>query len=160
MAKAAKKEKVEQNLTDIAEQTVDELFSKLGISEKPVVHASEDEVNIEVETQEGGVIIGYHGEVLESLQLILSMMISKKAGKYVRAVLEVGDYRKKRMEWLERLAASAKERALAEQGEVVLADLRPWERRVIHLFLESDTQVESVSQGEGRERALVIRPRS
>lgn len=104
-------------------------------------------------------VIGYHGETLESLQLIIALILAKERGEFKRVSLEIGDYKKNRSEWLERLALDAKERALAENREVYLSDLKSWERRVIHLLLQDDKEVISESSGEGRDRVLVIKPK-
>jgi len=104
-------------------------------------------------------VIGYHGETLEAIQLILSLIISKKVESFVRVSLEVGDYRKNRTDWLETLALQAKERVLQEQKEVPLPNLKSWERRIVHTFLQNDKEVTSESVGEGKERTLVIKLR-
>jgi spoIIIJ-associated protein len=105
-------------------------------------------------------IIGYHGEILESLQLILSLMIAKKLGKFIRVSIEVDGYKKNRIAYLEKLAQQTKEKTLAEGREQVLTSLKSWERRVIHLFLQNDEEVTSESSGEGRERVLVVKPKN
>lgn len=145
--------------TQIVEQNLTELFPMLGIQASWEIQESDGEIEVSLQTDDTGVIIGYHGESLEALQLILSLSLSKKIGEYKRVILEVGDYRKKRTEYLERLAAQAKDRALSDHSEVVLSELKPWERRIIHVLLSEDKEVESESQGEGKNRTLIIRPR-
>lgn len=145
--------------TQVVEQNLTELFPMLGIDATWEIKESDEEIEVSLQTEDTGVIIGYHGESLEALQLLLSLSLSKKIGEYKRVLLEVGDYRKKRTEYLERLAAQAKERALVDHSEVVLSDLKPWERRIIHVILSEDKEVESESQGEGKNRTLIIRPR-
>ena len=113
-----------------------------------------------METKDTGMVIGYHGEVLESLQLILSLAVAKKLGRFVRVSIEVDSYKKNRTEYLHNLAEQIKEKALAENKEQVLSSLKSWERRIVHLYLqEVMTQVTSESSGEGKERVLIIKPR-
>ena len=112
-----------------------------------------------METKDTGMIIGYHGEVLESLQLILSLAVAKKLGRFVRVSIEVDGYKKNRTEYLHNLALQVKDKALAENHEQVLSALKSWERRIIHLFLQNDEQVTSESSGEGKERVLIVKPR-
>ena len=116
-------------------------------------------ISITLETEDTGIIIGYHGETLEALQLILALLLAKQTGEFKRVSIEVGDYKKNRTEWLERLAIDAKERALSEGKEVYLSDLKSWERRVVHLLLQDDKEVVSESSGEGKDRVLVIKPK-
>lgn len=145
---------------EIVQETIDELLKLLDVKAQVSVNDLGEEVEVNLETEDTGIIIGYHGESLEALQLILSLAVSKKIGSYTRVLLEVGDYRRKRTEYLHKLAMQAKERALQDHGEVVLSDLKPWERREVHVLLSEDSEVESESQGEGKNRILVIKPRA
>lgn len=142
-----------------AEQVAKELFEMLGVEAVVKVENTEEYVDILLETEESGILIGYHGETLDSLQIILSLAISKKIGRFVRAMIDVGDYRKNRTEYLERLAEQVKERALRENREQVITSLKAWERRIIHMLLKEDAEVSSESEGTGRDRVLVVKPR-
>lgn len=146
--------------TKKVEDIITKLFKLLHIEGNFEVSLKEDVADVVLETQDSGVVIGYHGEILESLQLIASLCVSKKIGRFIRVSIEVGDYKKKRTEWLENLAVQAKERVLQDGEQVTLSDLKAWERRIIHVLLQEDKEVSSESMGEGRERVLVIRPRS
>jgi len=141
------------------EKTIKKFFDSLGIDTSFSVLEDEETIGVTLETEDTGIIIGYHGETLEALQLVLSLLIAKERGEFKRVSLEVGDYKKNRSEWLERLAVDAKERALSENKEVYLSELKSWERRVIHLLLQDDKEVVSESTGEGKDRVLVIKPK-
>lgn len=142
-------------------QTIEGLFGQLGIDGTfTLAKGSEEAVEVALETKDTGVVIGYHGATLEALQLVLSLLVSKKLNRFIRVSLEVGDYKKQRTDYLENLALSAKEKVLIERKEIFLPSLRSWERRIVHLFLQDDEEVFSESVGEGKERTLVIRPRS
>jgi spoIIIJ-associated protein len=141
------------------EQLIEKVFSLLEIEGTFTLEEQEDILEVMMETKDTGIVIGYHGEVLESLQLILSLAIAKKLGRFVRVSIEVDGYKKNRTESLHNLALQVKEKALAENKEQVLSALKSWERRIIHLYLQSDEQVTSESEGEGKDRVLVIKPR-
>lgn len=143
----------------IAQKTAKELFKKLGIEGDFSCEESEDGVQLVLETKDTGVVIGYHGEVLESLQLVLSIMVSKQLDSFVRIAIEVGDYKKNRSDYLEQIARSAKERALLQRQDIMLPNLKSWERRIVHLLFENDPEVTTESVGEGRERMLVVKPK-
>lgn len=144
---------------EIAQRTVEELMEYLTIEGECSLSGLDEGFEAVLETQDSGLVIGYHGEVLEAFQLILTLCISRKLGRFVRVSLEVGDYKKNRTGWIENLALSAKEQAIVEKREVPLPHLKAWERRIVHLLLQNDDAVYSESVGEGRERTLVIRPR-
>lgn len=145
---------------ELARQAVHDLFQKLEIDGTFEIAEHDNTIEVALETQDTGIVIGYHGEILEALQLILSLLIAKKIGRFVRTLVEVGDYRKNRSEYLEKLAYQAKERALADGAEQTLHSLKAWERRVIHMLLQDDKEVASESVGEGKDRVLVVKPRS
>ena len=147
-----------QNQTVI--DTAKELFALLGINDSFEVLEKDDGFEVVIETEESGIIIGHHGENLEGLQLVLSLCVSKKLGEFKRVSVEVGDYKKNREEWLRNLATQTKERAIAENKEVYLSNLKSWERRIVHLFLQEDDEVVSESVGEGKDRVMVVKPKT
>lgn len=143
----------------VIKETAEKLLKLLGVEAKLEIEEAEDIINITLETEDSGMIIGYHGDTLDSLQLILALCLAKETGEFKRVSVEVGDYKKNRSEWLNNLAIQTKERVLAENKEIQLYDLKPWERRVIHLILQDDQEVISESSGEGKDRILVVKPR-
>jgi spoIIIJ-associated protein len=141
------------------EALIEKLFVLLEIEGTFTLEEHEDILDVLMETKDSGMVIGYHGEVLESLQLVLSLAVAKKLGRFVRVSIEVDGYKKNRTEYLHNLAIQVKEKALSENKEQVLSNLKSWERRIVHLYLQSDEQVTSESEGEGKDRVLVVRPR-
>ncbi len=155
MAKATKTVSEQTQVEDI----VQDLLERLEVEAEFETELKDDVAEIKLDTEDGGMIIGYHGEVLESLQLILALMVSKRIGRFIRISLEVGDYKKNRASYLEHMAQQTKEQALAENREIILPNLKSWERRIIHVILQNDEAVVSESSGEGKDRVLVIKPR-
>ena len=141
------------------DKIIKDFFVSLGVEAEMKITEDEEAISVNMETEDTGMVIGYHGETLEALQLVLSLILAKQNGEFKRVSIEVGDYKKNRTEWLERLALDAKERALAQEKEVYLSELKSWERRVVHLFLQDDKEVTSESSGEGKDRVLVIKPK-
>ncbi len=142
----------------VVKETAEKLLSLLGVSGNVAVSPAEDMLQVVVETEDGGMLIGYHGETLESFQTILSLVASKELGEFVRVSVEVGDYKKNRVEYLKNLAMQAKEQALSQNTGISLS-LKPWERREVHVLLQDDGEVTTESMGEGRDRVLVVKPR-
>lgn len=143
----------------IIDNTVTELLELLGIDGTFETSDNEEGVDIVLDTKDSGLVIGYHGDTLESLQLIISLCIAKKLDKFIRVSIEVGDYKKNRTEWLKNLALTTKERVISENKEIALPELKSWERRIVHLLLQDDKDVVSQSQGIGRDRVLVVSPK-
>lgn len=115
-------------------------------------------VNIDA-GDETGLLIGKKGETLTSIQNILGILLKQQIGEWKRVTVNVGDYREKEEDYLKNLAANALSRA-KETGEPQnLYNLKAWQRRIVHMYLSEDKDVETESQGEGEERYLVIKPK-
>ena len=143
----------------LVKKVIKDVLKLLEIDGDFSLATSTDIIEVSLDTKDSGMVIGYHGEVLESLQLILSLCVSKKIGRFVRISVEVGDYKKNRTDWLENLAMQTKEKVLTEKKEVPLPSLRSWERRIVHMYLQDDEEVVSESVGIGKDRTLVVKPR-
>lgn len=115
---------------------------------------------VQIDTEETGLLIGFHGRTLESFQILLSIIVSKKLEAWVKVYVNVGDYRQKREETLMLMAQRTAERAVSSGRPVELPNLSPSERRVIHMTLGGDERVETESVGEGMSRMLVVKPRA
>lgn len=142
---------------------VKELLVLLGI-EPQKINASVDEsgsvnLDLKLDEKEAGILIGYHGETIASLQLLLGMMLYKQTGQWQKLVVNVGDYRQKRTDYLTALAEDTAVK-VAESGEpLALYNLNPFERRIVHLALAERDDVVTESQGEGKNRFLVVSPK-
>lgn len=115
--------------------------------------------HIKIETEEAGLLIGYHGETLYSLQLIIGLIAFRKLGDWTRLVLEVGDYRKRREDQLIQMAQNLAQRVKQTGQSAVMPYLTSSERRTIHLALQEDKDVTSESEGDGDNRRLIIKPK-
>lgn len=141
-------------------EIAEDLLQRLGIIGTVSMDTDESGAfRVNIETEETGLLIGFHGRTLESFQMILGMIVAKALGTWERVYVNVGDYREKREEALMYMAQRASERAITTGRPVELSHLSASERRVIHLTLSGDERVSTESIGEGRERKLVISPK-
>jgi spoIIIJ-associated protein len=144
-------------LTEI-KQITEDFIKKLEIEGTVLIDTDETGAyRIHIETTETGLLIGYHGQTLESFQILLTLIISKQLGDWTRVYVNVGDYREKREEALMHMAQRAAERALAIRRPVELSNLSASERRIIHLTLSGDERVVTESIGEGLDRRLLVK---
>lgn len=149
------KDKQQKIVKDLVSQTL----KLLNIDGNFEITEGKEGYDVTLNTEDAALVIGYHGDTLESLQVILSLILSKKLGEFKRISLEVGEYKKNRSEWLTSLARETRERVISENKEIYLPDLKAWERRVVHMLLQDDKEVVSESVGEGKDRVLVIKPK-
>lgn len=144
----------------IINDLTEELFKNLKIEAEIKVEEKEGIFQVQLETIDSGILIGYHGETLASLQIILSLMVYKKTGQWLRLVVNIGDWRQRREEALRQMAFSAAEKVIASGEPVILPSFSSFERRIIHLALADHPQVETLSEGEEGERKLIIKIKS
>ncbi len=143
------------------QQITEDLLTRLGVSGAVSVDIDETEAyRVHVETEETGLLIGFHGRTLESLQIILGLLVSKALGTWVKVYVNVGDYREKREEALMLMAQQAADRSIAQGRAIELSHLSASERRVVHLTLSGDDRVETESVGEGSSRTLLVKPKA
>lgn len=117
-------------------------------------------ITITLPESDSGALIGYHGEKIDALQLIVNLMWNQNAVVYTPVQVDVNGYRDRRKKSLEDLADKAAQKAIESGREILLPHLPAYERRVIHVYLEKRTDVTTYSEGEGEDRRLVVRPTS
>jgi len=137
---------------------VEELLSLMGSKAKVSVKEEEDVVNVDIETaEEAGLLIGRHGDTLNAVQTIIGMIYRQENGEWKRISVNVGDWREKQEEYLNEMAKVTAERAKQTGEPQNLYNLSPSQRRIIHIALSEDDEIETESLGEGEERYLVVK---
>lgn len=149
----------EKNKVKVVEELVQQLLDLLGIKTSCKVEEKNETLNINFYSESPGILIGYHGETLSALQLILMMMTYKKLGEWVRLLVNVGDYRQRRQETLERMALSIAQKVKFSHLAQALPPMSSFERRIVHLALTGDPEVETTSEGEAPQRRVVVKPK-
>lgn len=151
-----KKKTIESEIKKI----VLDLLDKLKVEAKvEVVKEEDDHYEVNIETEETGLLIGHHGETVNSLQLLLGVILFKKTGEWARVIVDVGGYRKMREESIKEMVNRIVTEVETTGQPVQLPSLTPFERRSVHVMLADHKTVVSESSGEGRERRLTIRPK-
>src|SRR3989344_6501117 len=141
----------------IIKEETETLLSKAGIDADVEVKETDDGFNVHVNASENALLIGKHGNTLSSLELVLSLILAKKLGEFHRIILEVGGYREAREDYLIGLAERLREEVLTTGSEKQVRGLKPWERRIIHMHLGENEDEATESEGEERDRVLVIK---
>ncbi|MBI4035660.1 KH domain-containing protein [Candidatus Daviesbacteria bacterium] len=146
---------MEQQLSDI----LDNLLGMLLLEGSYDIEEKDDNFLVSIETKDAGRLIGARGESLDSLQLLVNQMVSKKVGEdgYKRVVIDVMDWRKQKEEELVKSAQSWAKQVLESKQPLDLEPQSPWQRRIVHMTISGLDGVESESVGEGRDRHIVIK---
>ncbi len=130
-------------------------FSNVNIE---MTETSDKEVTISVTGDDMGLIIGHHGEILESLQYLTNLAANKGIDGYRRYVVDVENYRAKREETLRKLAQKTAARAKRQGRNIVLEPMSAYERRAIHSEVQNIEGVTTFSVGSGDQRKVVVSP--
>lgn len=153
-----KKEEIEE-----IKKIVERLLKDLGVEASVEVSVTENEseqlIKVQIETPEAATLIGFHGETLQSTKTILSFLINKLLGRWVKVEVNVGDYNQKREDQLRKLALNLAIKAKFSKEVQIIPNLNSSERRLVHLILTDHPDVYTESEGEGRNRCLMIKPK-
>ncbi len=104
-----------------------------------------------------GIIIGKRGETLDSLQYIVNLVTNRNSDTYIRVILDCNQYRSKRERSLQKLARRLADKAIQTGRDIKLEPMNPYERRIIHTYLQNDENVNTFSQGNEPNRRVIIK---
>ena len=146
---------------DVALEFIRNLVVGMGIDAEVTLHESDDENKlIRVEGDNAGVLIGHHGDTLDSLQYLANLAANKKVAgekrEFCRITLDIGNYRRKREETLRALARNKAEKVLRYKKSVMLEPMNPYERRIIHSEVQNIPGVSTNSIGSENNRKVVL----
>jgi len=143
---------------DQAVSFVAEILSGIGIHGKLDSYREGDTIFISITGQDCGAAIGRHGETLDAISYLTSLVANKFSEEHVRVSLDIGGYKKRREAMLISMAQKAASRAARSGRPVMLEAMNPAERRIVHSALQSFTGVTTHSEGEEPDRKVVVTP--
>ena len=101
-------------------------------------------------------LIGYRGENINALQVIISSIANKKSSSKVNVFVDVAGYKEKRIKTLEELAEKISKTVIRTGKAITLEPMTAYERKIIHTKLQQNNKVKTFSKGEEPHRRLVI----
>jgi spoIIIJ-associated protein len=146
--------------TKIIKDSVEELLKLMSLETEIEVVLDEDNYNVQIDLPETGVLIGYHGQTLAAIQMILGQIVCKKIGEWVKINVNISDYWENRQEQLKNIADMGVEEVEQEKKSYTLPYLNSKERRFVHMYLKEKKDIKTESVGEREQRRLVIFPSS
>lgn len=151
-------EKAEKILLEKIEELLELLDQK-----DAKVEIKEDKENqiflVKIESSSPGPLIGRQGRNLSSLQYLLNLIFWRKTEGKGRVIIDINNYRDEQKERLIKMAQDAALKVKAIKQSVSLPPMSSFERRIIHLSLADDQEIETVSQDEGPQRHIVVQPK-
>ena len=134
------------------------LLEKMEIEAEPVIEIDEEGKNIyvNIDGEDTKDLIGKRGQTLDAVQYLASIVANKGKEDYYRVKLDTKNYRERRQKTLENLARNVASKVKKTRRKVVLEPMNPYERRIIHSYLQNDRFIETKSQGEEPNRKVVV----
>ena len=152
---------VDIDVEAVSKKFLSDVFQAMNLTVNSEVKYDKEANTLEVELSgdEMGVLIGKRGQTLDSLQYLISLVVNKGTGEYIRVKVDTENYRERRKETLENLAKNISYKVKRTRRSVSLEPMNPYERRIIHSALQNDKYVTTHSEGEEPFRRVVVVPK-
>lgn len=155
--------KEENSVIDLKEykKLIEEFLNKFIslLAQEDLKYEVKEDGNILIVTIDGndtGYLIGYRGEVLNSLQTILTNIVSKSSRERIRVIVDIAGYREKREKDLQNLASKIANTVIKTKRDITLEPMPAYERKIIHTKLQENDKVRTYSVGEEPYRKIVV----
>lgn len=151
------------NLALEGRKYLESILNSMGIEQFNIevrTIGQESEIHYVIDSSENPLLIGTKGHTLEALQTLIKNLIGSYTKDYIVVTLDIGFYRANRIHQLEILATKTAKSVAKTKIAVKLDPMNSFERRVIHEKLSDWRDVYTESEGEGEERAIVIKPKN
>ena len=148
-------------IADTAIEAIQDILKYFNVGEVTIeeYEGDEGELILDITGDDLAVLIGRHGRTLDSLQFLISSITSRIVGHRYPIVVDVEGYKARQRQKIEDIALNAADKAVDQDRSFKLRPMTPYERRIVHIALRGDDRVETVSEGEGRARRVVVSPR-
>lgn len=141
-------------------EIMNRVMEAMQLDAQPVLQSeTPEEIQINIEGPDVAILIGRQGHTLDALQYLVGIVINRQKDRRVRVILDAEGYRMRHQQMLEARARELADSVKATGQEAVLDPLPARDRRIIHLYLAENPDVETYSEGDGDDRRIVISPR-
>ncbi|EHJ56277.1 RNA-binding cell elongation regulator Jag/EloR [Streptococcus urinalis] len=159
VAKEFKEDDTSKDIAEAAKEVSDyvsKVIYEMDIDASIETSHNRRQINLQIETQEAGRVIGYHGKVLKSLQLLAQNYLHDRYSKNFSVVLNVHDYVEHRTETLIDFTQKIAQRVIDSGESYTLDPMSNSERKIVHKTVSSIEGVESYSEGNDPNRFVVV----
>ena len=129
---------------------IKELLERMNIEAKIyLIEENDQKIVIEIESPDTALIIGKKGQTLESIQTIANVTMNKDANTWTKIIIDIENYRNRKERNLKNLANKVASQVKHTKRPVIMEPMNPFERRIVHIALQDDNDIETESLGEG-----------
>ena len=160
LKKSVKIEVVNINeLIDYVKESLNEIINLMNLEANLEIRRRENNLTITIFSNNNSILIGKNGKNLSSLQTIIRQIVNANVKSDLQIILDVENYKEKRITHLERMAKQIAKEVKYTKVEVKLDPMNSYERRAIHNILSKNKYVYTESIGVEPNRCLVIKPK-
>ncbi len=160
LKKSVKIEVINYNdLIDFIKETITEITKMMGMTVNLEVRRRDDNITIKIFSDHNAVLIGKNGRAIEALQTIVRQIVHNETNEFIGIILDVENYKEKRVKNLEYLAKKVAKEVKETKVETKLDSMNSYERRIIHSILSDNKYVYTESIGEEPNRCVVVKPK-
>ena len=152
-------EEIDENGLRFAQETLEKLLQLIPVETTVNAQKTDGKIALNIQGDKSGLLIGRRGKTLDAIQYIVNKIVNKALDKKLYIVVDSEDYRSRREESLVQLALKMGDKAKKIKKPVTTNLLNPHDRRIIHLTLKEDEDLETKSRGEGLLKKVVIIPK-
>jgi spoIIIJ-associated protein len=150
---------IEGDVVAAARESLKTILELIPIEASVTARQEDDRIILSIEGDQSGILIGRKGRTLDALQFIVSKIVNKSLDQKVRLVIDSENYRERRREALVEMALKIGEKAKRIKKPITTGPLNPHDRRIIHLALRDDEELDTKSRGDGVLKKVLIIPR-
>ncbi len=150
----------DKNVLAIAKKALEDILALIPM-ENTTVRAewTDDTIILDIEGDKSGLLIGRNGKTLDSLQYVVNKIVNKILKKRTKVVIDLENYRQRRQDFLIQMALKLSDKAKKIRKPVTTNLLNPHDRRIIHIALREDEELDTKSLGEGIFKKILIIPK-
>ncbi len=145
-----------QHITTEAKKALDVILKNLQIEYTLEVKRRDEHILLNIHCENENFLIGRRGTTLDAVQYLVNRIANKNIEDKIQVVLDTSDYRVNRKQRLEKLALRLSRRVKMTGKSVTVAPMNPHDRRIIHLTLQDDPTIRTLSRGTGFMRRIII----
>lgn len=138
-------------------EAISEITKKMNVESNLEVRRRENAISITIFSDNNSILIGKNGKNVAALQLLIRQMVNSKLSSPLSIIIDVGNYKEKRVKSIEHLAKKLAREAYKTKTEVTMDSMNSYERRIVHSVLADDKYVYTESIGEEPNRKVVIK---
>lgn len=149
-------ESYSDNYLESSKEILEKLLSLIPVEATVSVGQAKGKINLNVEGDASGVLIGRKGKTLDAIEYIVNRIVNNTSDKKIKVVVDSENYRQRHIDSLNELALKLGEKVKQQKKALSTPPLNPHDRRIVHLALKKDDRLDTKSRGEGLLKKVVV----